>query len=112
VSSSPRDSRWNTASPIYGAKHIPGALNVDAMTYGGKEKPAEETERLFQSWGVSPEKRIVMYDQGGTFMATRLLFSLLYHGFPAKNLVILDGGMAPARPGRRTAPPRCPSPPD
>jgi thiosulfate/3-mercaptopyruvate sulfurtransferase len=81
-------------APAYGAKHIPGALNVDAMRYGGKEAPVAETERLYQSWGVSPEKRIVMYDQGGTFMATRLFFALLYHGFPAKNLLILDGDMS------------------
>jgi 3-mercaptopyruvate sulfurtransferase SseA len=81
-------------APVYGAKHIPGALNVDAMTYGGKEAPTAETERLYQSWGVSLGKRIVMYDQGGTFMATRLFFALLYHGFPAKNLLILDGGMS------------------
>ena len=53
-------------APTYGAKHLPGALNVDAMTYGGKEAPVAETERLYQSWGVSPEKRIVMYDQDGT----------------------------------------------
>jgi 3-mercaptopyruvate sulfurtransferase SseA len=81
-------------APVYGAKHIPGALNVDAMTYGGKEAPVAETERLYQSWGVSPEKRIVMYDQGGTFMATRLFFALLYHGFPEKHLLILDGGLS------------------
>jgi 3-mercaptopyruvate sulfurtransferase SseA len=79
-------------APVYAAKHIPGALHVDVMMYGGKEAPVAETERLYQSWGVSPEKRVVMYDQGGTFMATRLLFALLYHGFPVKNLLILDGG--------------------
>jgi len=84
------------ASPgsVYAVKHVPDALAVDAMAYGGKEAPVAETERLYQSWGVSPEKRIVMYDQGGTFMATRLFFSLLYHGFPAKNLLILDGGLS------------------
>ncbi len=64
------------------------------MSYGGKEAPVAETERLYQSLGVSPEKRIVMYDQGGTFMATRLFFSLLYHGFPSTNLLILDGGLS------------------
>lgn len=84
------------ASPasMYAANHIPGAISVDAMTYGGREAPAAETERLYQSWGISPGKRIVMYDQGGTFMATRLLFALLYHGFPANGLLLLDGGMA------------------
>ncbi len=81
-------------APIYAAKHIPGAIHVDAMTYGGEEVPVAETERLYQSWGVSPGKSIVLYDQGGTFMATRLFFALLYHGFPARDLLILDGGMS------------------
>jgi thiosulfate/3-mercaptopyruvate sulfurtransferase len=81
-------------APMYAAGHIPGATSVDAMAYGGREAPISETQRLYQSWGVSAGKRIVMYDQGGTFMATRLLFSLLYHGFDPKSLLILDGGMA------------------
>ena len=83
-----------SAAPVYAAKHIPGALHVDAMLYGGKEVAPAEAERLYRSWGVNPDTRIVMYDQGGSYMATRLLFALLYHGFPAKNLLILDGGMS------------------
>lgn len=81
-------------APIYAAQHVRGAISVDAFVYGGREAPVAETERLYQSWGVSPGKTIVVYDQGGTFMATRLFFSLVYHGFPAKNLAVLDGGMA------------------
>jgi len=84
------------ASPtaMYAAQHIPGAVSVDFMVYGGQERPLAEWERLYQAWGVSPGKTIVLYDQGATFMATRVLYSLLYHGVPAKNLAILDGGMA------------------
>jgi 3-mercaptopyruvate sulfurtransferase SseA len=84
------------ASPtaMYTAQHIPGAVSVDFMVYGGQERPLAEWERLYQSWGVGPGKRIVLYDQGATFMATRVLYSLLYHGVPAKDLSILDGGMA------------------
>ena len=84
------------ASPtaVYATQHIPGAVSVDFMVYGGRERPLAEWERLYQSWGVSPGKRIVLYDQGASFMATRVLYSLLYHGFPAKDLSILDGGMA------------------
>jgi thiosulfate/3-mercaptopyruvate sulfurtransferase len=96
-------------APMYAANHLPGAINVDAMVYGGRETPLAETQRLYQSWGVSLGKRIVLYDQGGTFMATRLLFSLLYHGFPAKDLLLLDGGMAKwqsaALPVTKDAPP-------
>ncbi len=80
--------------PAYTAQHIPGAVSVDAFVYGGKELPLADAERLYQSWGVSPGMTVVLYDQGGSFMATRLFFSLYYHGFPAKNLAILDGGLS------------------
>ncbi len=85
------------ASPgqMYGAKgHIPGAVNVDVFTFGGREMSAAEMERLIQSWGVSAGKKIVVYDQGGTYFATSLFFDLYYHGFPAKDLAVLDGGLA------------------
>ncbi len=84
------------ASPpqIYNAKHISGAINYDIFSYGVKELPVAEIEKRYQSWGIKPGKKIVMYDQGGTFLATRLLFSLDYYGFPTKNLFILDGGLS------------------
>jgi 3-mercaptopyruvate sulfurtransferase SseA len=85
------------ASPgqMYSAKgHIPGAVNVDVFTFGGREMSAAEMERLIQSWGVSAGKKVVLYDQGGTYFATSLFFDLYYHGFPARELVILDGGLA------------------
>jgi 3-mercaptopyruvate sulfurtransferase SseA len=81
-------------APLYAAKHIPGARNVDVFGFGGREVPAAEMERRIQSWGVSAEKKIVIYDQGGTYLATSLFFDLYYHGFPADNLVVLDGGIA------------------
>jgi thiosulfate/3-mercaptopyruvate sulfurtransferase len=84
------------ASPAqtYAAKHIPGAVSVDLFAwYGLKEMPAADMERLYQSWGVSPGKKIVVYDQGGTFLATRLFYSLYYFGFPSQDLFIVDGGL-------------------
>ena len=104
----------------YLAKHIPGAISVSFTTqestsqgvnlsYGGgvdyftdmetcpyafQEMPAQQMEKLFQSWGISPDLKIVMYDEGGIFHAARLFFSLYYHGFPVKNLYILDGGLS------------------
>ncbi|MFB3853552.1 MAG: rhodanese-like domain-containing protein [Vicinamibacterales bacterium] len=80
-------------APVYAQQHIPGAVNVNVLVYGGRE-PAGEMENLFQSWGVSPGKKLVLYDQGGTFMATRLLFSLNFHGFPEEDLLLLDGGLS------------------
>ncbi len=81
-------------APIYAAQHIPGAVSAFVLVYGTEDRPVAEVDRVFQSWGVSPGKTIVLYDQGGTYMATRVMFSLLYHGFPAKDLVILDGGLS------------------
>ncbi|HMA53645.1 MAG TPA: rhodanese-like domain-containing protein, partial [Acidobacteriota bacterium] len=85
------------ASPaqIYSAKHIPGAVSVDVMGwYGLQEMPVADMEKLYRSWGISPGKTIVMYDQGGSILATRVFFSLYYHGFPAKGLSLLDGGLS------------------
>ncbi len=81
-------------SQIYTAKHIPGAISYDIFIYGAREMPVAEIEKRYQSWGISPGKKIVMYDQGGTYLATRLFFSLDYYGFPTEDLFILDGGLS------------------
>ncbi len=84
------------ASPgkAYGARHIPGAVSVDVFTFGGRERSTAEMERLIQSWGVSSGKKVVIYDQGGTYFATSLFFDLYHHGFPAADVLVLDGGLA------------------
>ncbi|MBI3788946.1 MAG: hypothetical protein HY276_11920 [Ignavibacteriales bacterium] len=86
---------FDTSPPqVYAAQHIPGAVSIDIYAwYGLQEMPVAEMEQVYQSWGISSGKKIVMYDQGGTIMATRLFYSLYYHGFPAKDLLILDGGL-------------------
>src|SRR5690242_2758535 len=85
------------ASPqTYAEKHIPGALSVniyDLFAYGFGNMSDAKVEQLFQSWGISAGKKIVMYDAGGDILATRLFFDLDYHGFPVDNLFILDGGL-------------------
>lgn len=81
-------------TPLHAARHIPGAVNVDVFSFGGRENSTAEMERRIQSWGVSAGKKIVLYDQGGTFFATSLFFDLYYHGFPAEDMFVLDGGMA------------------
>jgi len=81
-------------SQVYNAKHIQGAVSVDIYSwYGLKEIPVSDMEKIYQAWGISSGKKIVMYDQGGTILATRLFYSLYYNGFPAKDLLILDGGL-------------------
>ena len=81
-------------APMYAAQHIPGAVPVDVYAYGVQNSPAADMERLFQSWGLSRGKKIVVYDQGGSMMATRVHFSLYYYGFPAEDLAVLDGGLS------------------
>lgn len=80
--------------PLHAKGHIPGAVNVDVFTFGGRAMSAAEMERLIRSWGVSADRKIVIYDQGGTYFATSLFFDLYYHGFPLENLAVLDGGLA------------------
>ena len=82
-----------SAAQKYTAQHIPGAVSVDLYTYGIQDLPIAEMERLYQSWGISPGKKIIIYDEGGSMNATRVFFSLYYHGFPAKDLLVLDGGL-------------------
>jgi 3-mercaptopyruvate sulfurtransferase SseA len=86
------------ASPnqAYAAKHIPGAVNINAyelFSYGFQESSAAAAERLYRSWGISSGKKVILYDSGGTMLATRVFFSLYHDGFPAENLFILDGGL-------------------
>ncbi|MBV9437795.1 MAG: sulfurtransferase, partial [Acidobacteria bacterium] len=86
------------ASPeTYGKGHIPGAQSVniyDLFAYGFGGISDSKIEEDFRSWGVGPEKKIVMYDSGGQELATRLFFDLDYHGVPEQNLFILDGGLS------------------
>src|SRR5690606_113669 len=104
------------ASPakLYQEGHIPGAHSVSfgpdentslgvSLSYGGgvdyftdtnaevpfQELPAEQMEVLFQDWGVSPDRTVVLYDQGGSMLATRLCYSFVYHGYPTDKLLIL-----------------------
>jgi len=83
--------------PLHAKAHIPGAIPVDVFavaSFGLRNVPVEQMEHTYQSLGIDPGKRLVIYDQGGTWFAPRLFFQLRYHGFPLENLVILDGGMA------------------
>ncbi len=84
------------ASPaqLYAAQHIPGAVSVDIFSYGAQEPSTAAMEERLRSWGVSPGKTIVAYDQGGTILATRLFFTLAFYGFPTKTIAVLDGGLA------------------
>ena len=79
---------------LHDAGHIPGAVHVDLFTYGIDEKDTQAMQRRIQSWGVSPGRTVVIYDQGGGYFAPRLYYELLYRGHPPERLHLLDGGMA------------------
>lgn len=84
------------ASPaqLYKAQHIVGAINVDLFSYGAQEASVPEMEQRLQSFGISRVKKILIYDQGGSYMATRIFYDLYYYGYPVKDLLVLDGGLA------------------
>jgi thiosulfate/3-mercaptopyruvate sulfurtransferase len=86
------------ASPeTYAKQHIPGAISVniyDLFAYGFGGLADGPAEQIFQSWGISPGKKIVIYDAGGGNEAPRFFFDLDYHGFPERDLFLLDGGLA------------------
>jgi len=79
---------------LHEAGHIPGAVHVDLFAYGPDEADAQAMQQRIQSWGVSPGRTVVIYDQGGSYFAPRLYYELLYRGHPPERLHLLDGGMA------------------
>ena len=85
--------------PLHNRGHVPGAVPVDVMmfmlaSFSGRDVQVGEMERLYQSVGIDAARKVVIYDQGGSWLAPRLFFQLAYHGFPVERLAILDGGLA------------------
>ena len=76
------------------AGHVPGAISVDRFRYGPHDPTPQQMEQRLQAWGVSAGRTVVIYDQGGDYMAPRLFYDFFYHGVPAKNVFLLDGGLA------------------
>lgn len=77
----------------YAAGHIPGAVSATVFGIAGVEVAPAAMERRLRAWGVSPGRKIVVYDEGGSWMATRLYWDLQYHGVPTADLLLLDGGL-------------------
>ena len=78
----------------YASKHIPGAVSVNVYAFAGRDLPVPQLEQMMQTWGISAGKKIVIYDQGASILATTLFFELHYHGVPVDDLLILNGGVA------------------
>ena len=78
----------------YAAKHIPGATNVDLLSYGASSNVTpREMERRIQAWGLTPGRKLVLYDEGASFWATWLYSQLHEYGYPMAEVAILDGGL-------------------
>lgn len=96
---------------LHEAGHIVGAVHVDLFSYAADEADADTAQRRIRAWGVSPQTRVVIYDQGASYLGPRLFYELLYRGHPLERLHLLDGGLAQWRAAGlpltrdRTAPP-------
>lgn len=73
--------------------HIPGAVNADLFSFGPREVSQAQLQERLRGWGMNNGQPVVIYDQGGTYLAARLFWGLLHQGVPAEQLYILDGGM-------------------
>ncbi|MFQ6111242.1 MAG: sulfurtransferase [Nitrospinota bacterium] len=67
--------RARRAGAIPGAVHIEWKMNLDSR---GALKPAGELERMYREAGITPDKEVIAYCQGGyrsahTYLALRLL---------------------------------------
>lgn len=81
-------------APVYKKHHIPGAVLSTLFTYGPSGPTQEQVQQQVREWGVGQQHKVVLYDPGGTYMATRLFWDLVHHGMNAEQLVILDGGFS------------------
>lgn len=85
--------------------HIAGAVNIPHTTLCNNEpirnviKPAAEMAKLLGEKGVSPEKTIVVYDEGSGKYSGRMYWILKYLGAP--NVKILNGNMTAWKAGRK-----------
>lgn len=89
---------YEGARPDYDAGHIPGALFVDWTTditdpddpVPVQVAPATRLAAFFGALGLRAEDHVVVYDQAGASLATRLWWVLLYAGH--ERVSLLDGG--------------------
>ncbi|HUP97885.1 MAG TPA: rhodanese-like domain-containing protein [Usitatibacter sp.] len=77
----------------HAAGHIPGAVHVDLYASGVHVLPPPALETRFQSWGLTPSRKVVVYDPGASMMATWMFYELYHYGFPPEKLFLLDGGL-------------------
>ena len=82
----------------YSEGHIPRAVNLDLFAFHwidttkeGIENFNRQAETLFSFVGITPEKKVVFYDDVSGMLAARGVWMLMYFSHP--DVSILDGGM-------------------
>lgn len=82
----------------YSEGHIPGSVNLDLFAFHwidttkeGLEDFVKQTQTLFSFVGITPEKKIIFYDEISGMLAARGVWMLMY--FSHQNVFILDGGI-------------------
>jgi thiosulfate/3-mercaptopyruvate sulfurtransferase len=87
----------------YAASHIPGAVSLPAPSLDHAEtlangnhvqrmvKPAEAIRDDYTGAGIDADSRVVIYDVGGSVLATRVWWTLDYYGH--RNIAVLNGGL-------------------
>lgn len=82
---------------MYLEGHIPGAINSwrnriqsEANDYSGRIASKSQIEDELSNLGISPNDKIVVYDDNGDVNAARLWWVLSYYGH--NNVLLLDGG--------------------
>lgn len=82
----------------YSQGHIPGSVNLDLFGFhwldtseSGMDAFHQQTRQLFSFAGVSPQKKVVFYDDVSGMLAARGVWLLLY--FSHANTAMLDGGL-------------------
>lgn len=85
--------------------HITGAVNIPHSSLCNDEpvrnliKTPAEMAKILGANGVSPDKTIVVYDEGSGKYSSRMYWMLKYLGFP--NVKVLDGNLEAWKAGRK-----------
>ncbi|MHA7648201.1 sulfurtransferase [Nitrosopumilus sp. S4] len=82
----------------YSEGHIPGAVNLDLFAFHwidtskqGIENFNNQSQHLLSFLGVTPEKKVIFYDNVSGMLAARGVWMLMY--FSHENSSMLDGGI-------------------
>ena len=82
----------------YSEGHIPGAVNFDLFAFHWTDTTKQgidnfnmQTQNLLSFLGVTPEKKVIFYDDVSGMLAARGVWLLMY--FSHQDVLILDGGI-------------------